>query len=345
MVHERLHADDRVVAEVVRLAELPELHADGEQVARHAGGELLRARMQRRVADGLRRGLQDAGGGVLLHQPHQRLQAVAAHHRVGVHDDHVLVVGAPAAAEVGHVAGLLLGAHAAHAVEHVAAAGERVAQVGERGALLGDDGVVLAVRQHEDVERVQRTAALQRRGRGAQAGEHGGHVLVADRHDQRGAGVRRQRRVAGIGGRDRVLVPAQQHVEAHQRGEAAGRDPREQQREQGDLQALQHRMLEFALAAGQHHRCERGGHQDQRQQHAATHAHGAFPGHRPGGERGSLGRGLRRRRAKQAVPESAPGARQHRAAHDGGHGGGAGRSVHRGGMTCVHVSLRMSLPC
>jgi hypothetical protein len=64
MLHEGLDADDRVVAPVVRLAELPVLHAGGEQRP-CTRGELLRARMHGVVAAGLRRGLDDAGVGVL----------------------------------------------------------------------------------------------------------------------------------------------------------------------------------------------------------------------------------------------------------------------------------------
>jgi hypothetical protein len=48
----------------VRFAQLPELHAQREQAAGDARGELLRTRVQRYVANGLRGGLDDAGRGL-----------------------------------------------------------------------------------------------------------------------------------------------------------------------------------------------------------------------------------------------------------------------------------------
>src|SRR5699024_1851478 len=66
--HERLDADDRVVSPVVRLAELPEMQAGGEERAIGAVGELLDTRVERVAPGGDRRGLEDPGGRVRFHQ-------------------------------------------------------------------------------------------------------------------------------------------------------------------------------------------------------------------------------------------------------------------------------------
>jgi hypothetical protein len=64
--HERRPAQDRVVAPVVRFAELPEAHPGGEERPVGARRELLDAAVQRLVADRARRGLDDAGVGDAL---------------------------------------------------------------------------------------------------------------------------------------------------------------------------------------------------------------------------------------------------------------------------------------
>ena len=84
VLHEGLDAQDGVVTPVVRVAELPEGHAEAEQATGDAVRELLRARVQRAVAAGLRQRLHDAGARVCLHQPHERDERVAVHGAVGV---------------------------------------------------------------------------------------------------------------------------------------------------------------------------------------------------------------------------------------------------------------------
>ena len=109
MAHEGLHADDRVVAPVVRFGELPVVQAGGEQRPVYPRGELLHTGIEGVAPGRTRAGLDDAGIGVGFHQAHQPPQAVAGHHAVGIETDHVaIVLFAPAAAEVGDVAALLL---------------------------------------------------------------------------------------------------------------------------------------------------------------------------------------------------------------------------------------------
>ena len=242
VLDERLHADDRVMAPVVRLAQLPEVQAGGEQRAVHAGGELLHARIQGIHARGFRPGLDDAGVRVGLHQAHQAAQALAAHDAVGVEHDHVLVLATPTTAEVVEVAALALHPAPTAAVEDAAKAFGFAAHV-QPGLLFshGDVGVV-GVAEHEEVETVEVAAGGHRLERCTQAGEHARHVFVTDRHDQCGTRLGCNRLVAGAAARNLVLVaPGEQLEEAHERSPEARRHPAEQDAEEdqdGGLQGI-----------------------------------------------------------------------------------------------------------
>ena len=99
--------------------------------------------------------------GMRFHQLDQRGQAVAAHHAVGVEHHHVAVVPAPAAAEVGHVAGLAVraarraGGSRPRPAAGSGCAGQRGAQVFPGGALGGGDLGACSCR----TARTRRTAA------------------------------------------------------------------------------------------------------------------------------------------------------------------------------------------
>src|SRR6185436_6004156 len=110
MANERGHTEDRVVSPIMRLTELPEMHAGGEERAVNAIGKLLNARVERVAAACAWCGLNDAGVWIRLHQPYEFRQAFAAHDAVSIHDDHVAVIAAPAAAEVSDVAALAVDA-------------------------------------------------------------------------------------------------------------------------------------------------------------------------------------------------------------------------------------------
>ncbi|MNT19309.1 hypothetical protein D3C72_1545650 [compost metagenome] len=158
MLHERRDPNDGVVAPVVGLAQLPVLHAQSEQATGDARGKLLRPRVQRDVADGLGGCLNDAGAGVGFHQLGHRHDAVTAHHTVGIQHHHVAVVLAPAAAEVGHIARLAVGAAGAQAVVHLylgllAVLRQSAAQFFPRRAFGARDVGVVAVGQHKHVKR------------------------------------------------------------------------------------------------------------------------------------------------------------------------------------------------
>ena len=194
VLDEGLHAQDRVVAPVMRFAELPEVHAGREQRPVGARAELQHAGVEGLVAAGARRRLQDAGVGVRLHQADQRRQAVAGHQAVGVEHDHVAVGVAPAAAEVGHVAGLALGPALAPAVVHAhrrravgwlaCSADTRSVQAACSAALMS--GWLVSLRMKKSKPPIASVRGERLVGR-AQAAEDGRHVLVADRHHDRGA--------------------------------------------------------------------------------------------------------------------------------------------------------------
>ena len=274
VLHERREADDRVVSPVVRLVELPVVQAGGEQGAVEAAGELLHAREQRVAADRARRGLDDAGVGTRFHHAHQRRQARAAHHAVGVQHHHVAVVRAPAPQEVVDVAALLLHAALAAAIEQAAEAVDLARHRLPRRQF-GDAQVgIVAVAEHEEVEALELPGRGERLPGRAQAGEHAIDVLVADRHDDRGARIGRDRAVVRFRtekrARDQVRIGlAQQAQEAHGRGPEAGRDPAEQQREQAEHAGLHEVGAAVRQQVGHRDRRRGRGTDDQREQGCA----------------------------------------------------------------------------
>jgi hypothetical protein len=331
----RLHADDGVVAEVVRLAQLPELHAQREQAPGDARGELLRACMQRDVAHGLRGGLDDAGARVGFHELGEGDDALAAHHAVGVEHHHVAVILAPAAAEVGHVAGLAVRAARAQAVVHLhlgaagvlrALGGESRAQLLPGGALGGGDLRVGGVGQHEHVERAAVARGRHRFAGGAQPGKDGGHVLVADWHDDGGARIGAQAVAGHAARRQRVRVAAQHHPGAHDGGGEAAHHPGGQQREQRQLAVFE----PGAVVGGLHLREQGGGRRAAQQREGQKHLPAPLRGVLPGCARGGVaGSGLAAGQAHQqcgadAVPEPPPRLRRHGAAVHGRRGDGVG---------------------
>ena len=271
MLHERLDADDRVVAPVVRLAHLPELHAQCEQAASNARRKLLRACVQSDVADGLGGGLDDAGLRVGLHQLDHRDQAVAAHHAVGVEHHHIAVILAPAAAKVGHIAGLAVGAAFAQAVVHldlrlVGLQRQLAAQVFPGGAFGLLYRQVAGVRQHKHIKSPDVTGGGYGFAGGTQAGKYGAHVFVADRHDDRGARRVAERVALHLTGRKAVRVAAQRHVKTHHGGHETRHHPGRQQRKQCCLAVLQPLAgvvgLNVDEQAGRKHRADQRQHQE-----------------------------------------------------------------------------------
>ena len=240
VLDERLHADDRVVAPVVGFTQLPEVQAGGEQRTVHAGSKLLHTRIKGVHARRTRRGLDDPGVRRGFHQAHQAGQAVTAHHGVRVEHDHVLVVTAPATAEVVEVAAFTFHTTATTAIENLAETLGFTADV-QPGLLLGHANVrVITVTEDEKVEAIQVTRGCNRLEGRAQTGKHPWHVFVADRHHQCSARVLGNWLVASTFTGDPVFVVAsEQFEEAHQRRPETGRHPAEQNPEQNQDAGLQ----------------------------------------------------------------------------------------------------------
>jgi hypothetical protein len=208
---------------------------------------------------------------------------------------------------------------------------------------------VVAVGQHEHVELPGVAGGGHRFAGGAQAGEHGGHVFVADRHDDRGARVGRggHRVVHDFLDRQRVFVALERDVEAHQRGDEAGDDPGRQQREQAHLAVFEPGVFIVGLHAGEQRRGHgRAQHGDQQKDLAAA-AGGELPGFWRigafGGLDGLAAGSLHQHAGEKAVPETAPWQRRHAAAVDRRRGHGVGMAFFAHGAAQVH-DLALRLP-
>ena len=155
---ERLHPDHGVVAPVVRGVAVPEGETRRDDRAVDAGGELLEAAEQGVAADEAGHGLDEAEAGLGLHPPDEFDDRSPPHQAVGVEDDHLLVAAAPAAAEVGDVAGLA--GVVAQAVAVVNAGREGGFAQALEGRLLGEPHLgVGRVGEEEEVEAVARLGA------------------------------------------------------------------------------------------------------------------------------------------------------------------------------------------
>ncbi len=216
---------------------------------------------------------------VCFHHAHERCEAVAAHHAVGVEHDHVAVILAPTPAEIGDVAALALDPMPTQAIKDAAEAAGVATQIEPRAAF-GDARIRIAgVAQEKEIEAVEQTGARDRFIRRPHPGEDARGVFVADRHDDRGAGVVCDRFVAADRRRNRkpVAALAQQDEQAGHRCPESGRNPRDQNAEQREDRDL-HRLV---AVIGQHFRHERGGQkrlrEQQHEQHAAANFRGTLP--------------------------------------------------------------------
>ena len=289
--------------------------------------------MQRGRVGDLRQGLDDAGARLLFHQPHQLHQGVAAHRAVGVEHHHVAVVAAPTAAEVGHIAGLAFDAALAPTVEQAPAAVGRLAEHRAQalpGLLLGRaQRRVGGVGQHEDVEQFQRAGGGQRLAGRAQTGKDGRNVFVADRHHDRGARTRVDRRVRCAQCR-REAVAAAGGPGPHCRGGAADADPGEEQGHQRRRQPPQCVGL-FRSGLDAQRRRAAGHRRHQHQQQRAAPLCGAMPRRRRQGAGPAL---AGPEREQEPAPETEPGRGGHGAAMQPWGRAGAGRGC------CGHVFTR-----
>ena len=139
MGHERREPDDRVVTPVRPAVGLPPGAADGVGAHAEPHAELEDARKcaGRRHADD--QALQDAELRIGLHDAHEAQHGLGGHQAVGVEHQRVVVLIAPAVAEVTDVAGLEAGVHFTPAVGERDAAAPGVGQLGEVPGLDGGD--------------------------------------------------------------------------------------------------------------------------------------------------------------------------------------------------------------
>ena len=121
----------------------------------------------------------------------------------------------------------------------------------EPGVDLGHPCIRIAgIGENEEIEVRELAGPGDRIVRGLQPGKNPSHVLVADRHDDRGADIGIQRCVGRGRARNRELVPTQQlEDEARDRGPESARNPGEENREQN-----QHHDLERLLPVIRQHR-------------------------------------------------------------------------------------------
>ena len=239
VLDEWLHADNGVVAPVVRFTQLPEVQTGSKQRPVDAGRKLLTARIQRVHTGRFWRGLNNTRVRVGFHQTDQPAQAVAAHHGVCIQYHHVAVLVTPATTEVIDVSALTLNTTTTTTVEDLPFALHLGNQLHPGFLLCHADIRVVAVAQDIDVEMRRVTGRLHGLPGGTQPGEYAVNVFVTDRHDQRGTVLRIEGFISDRRRGNAVFVtPHQQLQEAHQRRPEPGGDPTEQHGEQQKNAAL-----------------------------------------------------------------------------------------------------------
>ena len=252
---ERLDAHDRVVApERAAVADPPGLpHGVGAHAVAHAELEDAGEGALGGHADD--QALQDADLGMGLHHAGEAHDLLARHQAVGIERQHQRVVGAPAGAEVAHVAGLVACVVGAAAIDDAVAVGIGGLPGLDRLLLGGGDGGVVGVAQHEPGEGAALAGRIDAGLDRAQAQDGALGVLVAQRHEHGRLDAQRRRRICGSGvGRhlgQAILVEMQEPQadqgvpEAEHGPGRAGREAQEQDHVHG------------GPAAGAEHLCRR----------------------------------------------------------------------------------------
>ena len=246
----------------------PEIQPGGEHRPTQPLHKLLHPRQRRRGVDDKRNGLDDPHARMGFHAPHQLDEGVPVHQAVGVQHHHVAEIAPPAAAEIRHIAALALEIDPPPAVMD-ASLGAKLPHRLRPGPLFLHQHIRLArVTEHEKGELLAEASGLQRQPGGAQTGEDPLRILVADRHQERGARRARQG-LRRIGPHQEAISPGQQGNEPEDGCPESHRDPGEQDhedREQGQSQ-------EELLRTGQHASHDVGsGESGRRHQHGQQQA-------------------------------------------------------------------------
>ena len=228
-----LRADDGVVTPVVAVAAHPGREARGDDGAVDPGGELLEPGEERVAIDDEGQRLDDAGIRIRFHRDREAHDAFAGHQAVRIEDEHVIVVPAPAAHEIGDVARLAVVVLRPVPVVEARVGSEPVPQFQER-ALLRDPGVGIGgIGDDEIVEGASQSGRVDGFPNGFDGGEGSCRLLVVDRHDDR----RPARQCFGQCRRRRR--PPEKSQEADESARARERDPREIDGEEGEQHPLQ----------------------------------------------------------------------------------------------------------
>ena len=197
VTHEGFDPDDGVVPPELGVPQEPVVQSRRIHGPVGPVGELLGAGDECLASCAGRGRLQDPDVSPALHDAHHAHQGFAGHDRVGVEDDHVGIVAAVAAAEVGHVAAFSFQVDAASAVEDASVGLKFVAEM-IPGRFLPHPAVrVGAVAQDVDVETVGRSEVYQGTPHGADAGHDAFGLLVADGKEQGRLDVGADRGVKG----------------------------------------------------------------------------------------------------------------------------------------------------
>ena len=184
MISERARADDRVMSPVVSIMPHPGAQARGDDRAGDPGGELLEAREHRVAVHDERQTLNDAGVGVRLHRRRQAHDRLPRHQAIGVKHDHVRVVAAPMADEIGNVARLAAQILPPSPIIEVGLRQPR-AHRQKRALFRYPDVGVGGVGDEEEVECIGLPGALDVLEDGLHGAEHARGRLVVDRHHDR----------------------------------------------------------------------------------------------------------------------------------------------------------------
>ena len=265
--HERLGADDRVVAPVVAFVLEPVVQPCRQQRTVQTCRELEDACERGLAADRARHRLNQTRVGIGLHQLDQPHQGLAGHHAVRIEDHEVAVAGSPAAAEVGDVAGLAPAIVGAIAIEQATAGIELGTQPSPQRLFLAHQVLIPAVAQDEHVEQGQVPGL--RQGSVSRCDAHSDlfGVLVIDGHHEGGA--RGGRQFPGRRPQARAAATAQRHEPGERRPERAG-DPREAQEKDAENGGIQIGQPVAGQHAGEHiGRRPGAGHHQHQEQHAA----------------------------------------------------------------------------
>ena len=120
MLYEGLEAYDGIVAPVVALADLPEIHSCMENGPVERRGKLHHAGEQGFASDELGHGLDDPRVGIGVHHRGKAADNAGLKNAVGIQDDHVTVAASPAPAEVADVSAFPVQGQLALAVKYLA---------------------------------------------------------------------------------------------------------------------------------------------------------------------------------------------------------------------------------